>query len=157
MIVVRRIRPRPHGRRGSDVDAMLLTMLGASAAAERNRRPLWRPPVEVFETDDTLEIVAEIAGMDPEDIDIVLEGDVLTIQGERHDPRANSYRSYHIARIGYGPFGVEIRLPFQVEADAAEASYENGFLQISLKRIKGVTIVPKRVISQSIGQEPGEK
>lgn len=148
MIVVRRVRPRPQTRKHSDIDTMLLSMLGSNPAGERNRRPLWRPPVEVFETDDTLEIVAEIAGMNPEEIDIVLEGDILTIQGERPDPCVRSKRSYHVARIGYGPFAVEIRLPFQVEADAAEASYENGFLQVSLKRVQGVTIVPKRVIPQ---------
>lgn len=148
MIVVRRVHPRPHPRKHSDIDSMLLAMLGANTSAERNRRPLWRPPVEVFETDDMLEIVAEIAGMNPDQIDIVLEGDILTIQGERPDPCAASQRSYHIARIGYGPFAVEIRLPFQVEADAAEATYENGFLRVSLKRVKGVTIVPRRVIPQ---------
>lgn len=148
MIVVRRVRPRPQTRKHSDIDSMLLSMLGSGTTDHRNRRALWRPPVEVFETDETLEIVAEIAGMDPDEIDIVLEGDVLTIQGERPDPCAQSHRSYHIARIGYGPFAVEIRLPFQVEADAAEATYENGFLRVSLSRIKGVTIVPKRVIPQ---------
>lgn len=148
MIVVRRVRPRPQARRHSDVDAMLFAMLGANTAAERNRRPLWRPPVEVFETEETLEVVTEIAGMNADEIDIVLEGDMLTIQGERPDMFANSARSYHIARIGYGSFAVEIRLPFQVDAEGAEASYENGFLRISLKRVKGVTIVPKRVISQ---------
>lgn len=149
MIVVRRVRPRPQSRRQSEIDSMFLTMLGGNAIGERNRRPLWRPPVEVFETEDTLEVVVEIAGMNPEEIDIVLEGDVLSIQGERPDPCATSNRSYHIARIGYGPFGVEFRLPFQVESDAAEATYENGFLRISLKRIQGVTIVPKRVIPQT--------
>ncbi len=149
MIVVRRVRPRPQSRKHSDIDSMLLSMLGSSTAADRNRRPVWRPPVEVFETEDTLEIVAEIAGMNPDEIDIVLEGDVLTIQGERPDPCSEQHRSYHIARIGYGPFAVEIRLPFQVEADAAEASYENGFLRVSLKRVEGVTIVPKRVIPQN--------
>lgn len=148
MIVVRRVRPRPQSRKHSDIDSMLLSMLGSNAGYERNRRPLWRPPVEVFETEDTLEVVAEIAGMNPDEIDIVLEGDLLTIQGERPDPCASSYRSYHIARIGYGPFAVEFRLPFQVEAEAAEAQYENGFLRVSLKRVKGVTIVPKRVIPQ---------
>lgn len=148
MIVVRRVRPRPQTRKHSDIDSMLLSMLGSSAMSDRNRRSYWRPPVEVFETDETLEIVAEIAGMNPEEIDIVLEGDVLTIQGERPDPCVASNRSYHIARIGYGPFAVEIRLPFQVESDAAEASYENGFLRVSLKRVAGVTIVPKRVIPQ---------
>lgn len=148
MIVVRRVRPRPQTRKHSDIDSMLLSMLGSNTSYERNRRPLWRPPVEVFETDETLEIVAEIAGMNPDEIDIVLEGDVLTIQGERPDPCASIHRSYHIARIGYGPFAVEMRLPFQVEAEAAEATYENGFLRVSLRRIRGVTIVPKRVIPQ---------
>lgn len=156
MIVVRRVRTRPTSRRVSEVDSMLMSMLGAGAAVERNRRPLWRPPVEVYETDETLEVITEIAGMDPEDIDIVLEGDVLSISGERLDPHANSYRSFHIARIGYGPFDVEIQLPFQVDAESAEASYENGFLSISLKRIKGITIVPKRVISQKNPQETGD-
>lgn len=148
MIVVRRVRPRPQTRKHSDIDSMLLSMLGSSSTAERNRRAMWRPPVEVFETDETLEVVAEIAGMDPDEIDIVLEGDVLTIQGERKDPCNQNHRSYHIARIGYGPFEVGIRLPFQVEADAAEATYENGFLRVSLQRIKGVTISAKRVIPQ---------
>ncbi len=151
MIVVRRVRPRAQSQRQHEIDSMFLSMLGSSAAAERNRRPMWRPPVEVFETEDTLEIVAEIAGMNPEDIDIQLEGDVLSIQGERPDPCSASGRSYHIARIGYGPFGVEIRLPFQVEPDGAEASYENGFLRITLKRIQGVTIVPRRVIPHTEG------
>lgn len=149
MIVVRRVRPRPNSRRQSELDSMLMSMLGTNTTGDRRGRPRWHPPVEVFETEDTLEVVAEIAGMNSDEIDIVLEGDVLTIQGERPDPCANSHRSYHIARIGYGPFGVEFRLPFQVEAEAAEASYENGFLRISLKRVQGVTIVPKRVIPQN--------
>ena len=149
MIVVRRVRPRQTTRRQSELDSMLMSMLGANPTGDRHRRPRWHPPLEVFETEDTLEVVAEIAGMNPEEIDIVLEGDVLTIQGERPDPCANGNRSYHIARIPYGPFGVEFRLPFQVESDAAEASYENGFLRISLKRVQGVTIVPKRVIPQT--------
>lgn len=148
MIVVRRGRPRPQSRKHSDIDSMLLSMLGSGTSDSWNRRAQWRPPVEVFETDETLEIVAEVAGMNSEDFEIELEGDVLTIQGDRPDPCAQTERSYHIARIGYGPFAVAIRLPFQVEAEAAEATYENGFLRVSLKRIKSVTIVPKRVIPQ---------
>ena len=149
MIVVRRVRPRQNHRRQSELDSMLMSMLGTGTTGERYRRPRWHPPVEVFETEETLEVVAEIAGMNPDEIDIVLEGDILRIEGERPDPCANGARSYHIARIPYGPFGVEFRLPFQVEAEAAEASYENGFLRISLKRVQGVTIVPKRVIPQN--------
>lgn len=152
MIVVRRIRPRPRQHRQSDIDATYLAMMGASTAAEKNRRSVWRPPIEVYETDDSLEIVAEIAGMSPEDIDIVLEGDVLTIQGDRKDSCERPHRSYHLARIGYGAFGVEIQLPFQVDADGIEANYDNGFLRISLMRAQATTIVPTSVPARSVNR-----
>lgn len=144
MIVVRRIRPRPNTRRQSDIESLYQTLLTGGGAAERNRRHVWRPPFEVYETADALEVVAEIAGMNGDDVDIVLEGDVLTIQGDRPDPGKCQQRSYHIARIGYGSFAVEISLPFQVEVEAATADYENGFLRVSLPRAKGRTIVPTR-------------
>ncbi len=145
MIVVRRVRPRGQTRRQSDFDAMYRSLLAGQRAVGSGRRSVWRPAVEVYETGDTLEVVAEIAGMDADDIDIVLEGDVLTIQGSRPDSSDCENRSYHIAHIEYGAFEVELRIPFAVETESATASYENGFLRITLPRTKGRTIVPNRV------------
>lgn len=144
MIVVRRVRPREHVRRQSDIDAMYRSLLAGRRAISSGRRRAWRPAVEVYETEETLEIVAEIAGMQGDDIDIELEGDVLTIQGTRPDPAPCEQRTYHIAHIEYGAFAVELRIPFAVDTDSAVAAYDNGFLRIALPRSKGRTIVATR-------------
>lgn len=144
MIVVRRVRPREQARRQSDIDAMYRSLLAGQRAIGSGRRRVWRPAVEVYETGDTLEVVTEIAGMQGDDIDIVLEGDVLTIQGTRPDLAPCDHRSYHIAHIEYGAFAAELRIPFAVDTDSATASYENGFLRITLPRTRGRTIVPTR-------------
>lgn len=145
MIVVRRIRPRQQARRHAHIDPVYQMMMSGSGAADGGRRLVWRPPVEVFETEDSLQVVVEIAGMQGQDIDIVVEGDILTIQGERPDPTNCEHRTYHVARIGYGPFAADIHLPFAVDTDAAEASYTNGFLHVILPRTKARTIIPTRV------------
>lgn len=144
MIVVRRVRPREETRRQTEVDAMYRSMLAGQRAIGSGRRRTWRPSVEVYETEETLQVVAEIAGMQGDDIDIVLEGDVLTIQGTRLDPAPCDHRTYHIAHIEYGAFATELRIPFAVDTDSATASYENGFLRITLPRTRGRTIVATR-------------
>jgi HSP20 family protein len=143
MIVIRRTRPRSQTRRHANIDPLYQALISGSGVGERGRR-VWRPPVEVFETADALEIVAEIAGMQGQDIDVVIEGDVLTIEGTRPDPSNCEHRLYHIARIGYGPFAADVQLPFSVDTEDAEASYDNGFLHVRLPRTRTRTIVPTR-------------
>jgi HSP20 family protein len=105
--------------------------------------------VEVFENGDSLEVVVEIAGMRGEDIDIGVEGDLLTIEGDRQDPTSCEHRTYHIARIGYGPFAAEIHLPFSVDTENADASYENGFLRVILPKAQVRTIIPTRAATNA--------
>lgn len=155
MIVIRRTRPRTQTRRQAHIDPLYQALISGGGAGERGRRLVWRPPVEVFETEDTLEIVAEIAGMQGQDIDVVIEGDVLTIQGTRPDLTECDHRMYHVARIGYGPFAAEVQLPFTVETEDAEASYDNGFLRVTLPRTRSRTIVPTRA-SAAPGVEDAE-
>ena len=149
MIVVRRVRPREHTRRQSDFDAMYRSLLAGQRAVGSGRRRVWRPAVEVYETDETLEVVCEIAGMQADDIDIALEGDVLTIQGTRPDLSVCDHRSYHIAHIEYGAFAAELRIPFAVDTESATASYENGFLRVTLPRTRVRTVIPTRTESNS--------
>jgi HSP20 family protein len=106
---------------------------------------LWRPPLEVYETEDALVVVAEIAGMNEEHLQVVVDGNVLSIRGERPDPNQTEKRSYHEARIPYGGFGADVFVPFAVETDRTVAEYHNGFLRIVLPRASARTIVPKRL------------
>ncbi len=144
MIVVRRTRPRQQQRRHAHIDPVYQMLMSGSSAMDGGRRRVWRPPVEVFETEDSLQVVAEIAGMQGQDIDVVVEGDILTIQGERPDPTNCEHRTYHVARIGYGPFAADVHVPFGVDTEGAEASYTNGFLHVILPRTKARTIIPTR-------------
>lgn len=144
MIVVRRVRPGSTARKHSQLDPFAQAITGSGG------RRAWRPPVEVFETDPAVEVVVEIAGMASEEIDIVIEGDLVSIQGTRKDACPAAHRLYHVANIAYGKFAVDLRIPVPFDADQAEASYTNGFLHLVLPRIAARTIVPTR---RSVAQE----
>lgn len=140
MIVVRRGRVSPETRRSTELEGLLRPVL-----TRTSQRGGWRPALEVFETGESFEVVAELAGMNPDEIEITIEGDVLSIRGVRPDPSSCVNRSYHEARIPYGAFSAEALIPFAIEVDQAEATYQNGFLHVRIPRIQGRTIVARRI------------
>ncbi|MDQ3654021.1 MAG: Hsp20/alpha crystallin family protein [Chloroflexota bacterium] len=143
MIVVRRGRPRDPGRRTTEIDDVLRALLAPGGAVAPQRHGRWRPPLEVYETEIGFIVNAEVGGMEREQIDVVIEGDVLVITGTRPDGGPNGRRMYHEARIPYGEFGAEVVLPFAVDGDSAEATYDGGILRVILPRLRGRTIVPR--------------
>ena len=92
----------------------------------------WQPPTDVYEDDDGIVVRVEVAGMDSEDFSISLAGHTLVIAGTRIDPAPK--RTYHQMEIRFGEFRAEVHLPWQVEPEDAEASYEEGFLTVRLPR-----------------------
>jgi HSP20 family protein len=109
----------------------------------RARTRSWRPPTDVYETDDAVIVKIEIAGMKPEDIQISFVDRVLTVRGTRPDTDAKL--SYHCLEIPYGEFSSEVVLPGSYEEETIEAKYENGFLRIWLPKLKRERRVPIRV------------
>jgi HSP20 family protein len=96
------------------------------------RSPSFRPPTDVFETEQDLIVRVEIAGMQDRDIDIELDNRVLSIHGVRPDIAAR--RAYHQMEIRFGEFTVELELPVPILADQVQAVYENGFLMITMPK-----------------------
>lgn len=141
MIVVRRGRALEVGQRRSDLDDLLRALVVPSGIAPRKSSGSWRPPVDVYEEPDRVVIVSEIAGMDREAIDISIEGDHVLIRGTRPDPAVCEQRSFHEARIAYGAFAAEVKVPLSIDSEHATATYENGFLTIVLPRVRARTIV----------------
>lgn len=92
----------------------------------------WEPPTDVYENKDGLVIQVEIAGMCKEDFSITLEERKLAIEGIREDLEPK--QAYHQMEIGYGPFRVEVFLPWSVDPEQVEAVYEQGFLRVFLPR-----------------------
>ena len=104
-------------------------------------------PVDVYSTADELVLQASVPGLDPEDVEITIEGETLTIKGERKAPLDNV--EYHVQERGYGPFGRTLTLNVLIEADQAEAVFERGVLTLTIP--KAEEIRPKVIKVKSKG------
>jgi len=93
---------------------------------------VWEPPTDVYENEHGLVVRVEIAGMCENDFSIRMEERLLIVEGTRHD--AEIKRTYHQLEIRYGAFRTEVHLPWLVDPEQVEATYESGFLQILLPR-----------------------
>jgi HSP20 family protein len=98
------------------------------------RTPLWRPPTDVFETEESIVVRVEIAGMHDEDFTIELDGRLLSIRGVRPDNPAR--RAYHQMEIRFGEFSIELEMPAAVAAEQVGAVYDNGFLILTLPKVR---------------------
>jgi HSP20 family protein len=153
MFVVRRTRPRDPERIQQEMEAVFRTLMPGRPAVGHPEPALWRPPLEVYETDEALIVSAEIAGMDESHLKVVVDGDMLVLRGSRPDPRHAEKRCYHEARIPYGAFGADVYIPFPVDPERTEADYTNGFLRIVLPRTVARTIVPRQPVAGAEREE----
>lgn len=98
------------------------------------RSSLWRPPTDIFETDELFIIKVEIAGMREEDIEVALEKSLLLIRGTRSDvPEQRAY--YHQMEIQSGKFEITAEIPVLLDLEKASAEYKDGFLTIILPKL----------------------
>jgi HSP20 family protein len=91
------------------------------------------PSLDVAETEDDIVVRAEVPGMDPDDINISLTGDMLTIMGEKK-PDKEKEEDYHVMERNYGTFTRSVRIPGEVQSDKITATYRNGILKIVLPK-----------------------
>jgi len=105
---------------------------------QRALRPIARrgarvfPSVIISATEEKLMVRAEVPGMNPEDLNISVSGDTLTVQGTRFTDEELEGGQYHRRERESGDFSRAIRLPAAVDGDRAEATYVAGLLAISL-------------------------
>jgi HSP20 family protein len=102
----------------------------------------WRPATDVYETADALTIVVDLAGVDPDDLDVLLLDDALVVAGNRRPQPASPEVVYHHAEIRYGPFRLEIRLPHTVDAGDIDGRYERGMLSVTVPKARGGQRLP---------------
>jgi len=114
----------------------MLGLLGEPLPSRRwlsgRQRKVWRPPTDVYETDDCIVVKVEIAGMDESDFEISLDARRLIISGMRRDPAPKL--GYQQMEILYGQFETGVQLPRAIDEEGIEATYHNGFLSISLPK-----------------------
>ncbi|MBW1680948.1 MAG: Hsp20/alpha crystallin family protein [Deltaproteobacteria bacterium] len=96
----------------------------------------WMPAVDVSETGKKIVVKAEVPGMDAKDIDISLNGRVLTIKGEKRDEHKEEGENYHRVERRYGTFSRTFELPADVDANKVKATYKDGVLKLELPKTK---------------------
>ena len=92
--------------------------------------------MNVSETDKEIRVTAELPGVTEKDIDVSLDGDLLTIRGEKkfEQRKGGEKENYHFVERSYGTFQRSLRLPFPVDPGQVAASFENGVLTIVLPK-----------------------
>jgi len=90
----------------------------------------WSPQLEVFERDGSLVVHADLPGVRREDVEVNVEGDVLTISGERRQETRNAEGGYVRTERSYGTFFRQIPLPDGVDPAQVQASYQDGVLEV---------------------------
>jgi HSP20 family protein len=96
----------------------------------------WVPMSEVYETDDKVIVRVELPGVNPDDVDILAEGDSLVVKGERKPAEGVSSEQYHECERCYGRFFRRIPLPEEADASKIEANFDKGILEVTISRPK---------------------
>ncbi len=91
--------------------------------------------VDVYQTTDKIIVKAPIAGVKPEDIDVAISEDVVTIRGDRKDEFAVEKDNYYVQECFWGSFSRSVILPTSTVADKAEASLKDGVLTIQIPKV----------------------
>ena len=99
--------------------------------------------VDVSENDESYVVKASVPGINVEDVEITFEDDVLTIKGEIQEEKEEEAEKFHIRERWFGTFGRRLRFPTNVDAEAIEATYENGVLTLNVPKVEEEQ--PKRI------------
>jgi len=92
------------------------------------------PVIDVAETNDAIEVNAELPGVDEKDIKVSLDGNRLAISGEKKGETKKDEKDWHVEERSYGSFYRSLSLPFKPEDGAIEAHFDKGVLHLNIKK-----------------------
>jgi len=105
------------------------------------------PAINIWTNEDGQLISAEMPGVHPDNIDIDVTGDALSISGVRKQDEVAKEAHYHRRERSFGSFSRTIQLPFMVDTNMVEASFKNGILLVNLPRAEADK--PKKIVIKS--------
>ena len=111
-------------------------------------------PIDMYQTDKAVVVKASLPGIEPEEVDISITGDVLTIKGEHKEEHGGKEENYFRREHRYGTFCRTLPLPVPIETEKAEAVFENGVLALTLPKVEEAK--PKQIKVKPKGAIEGE-
>lgn len=96
----------------------------------------WSPPVDVSESDNHVEIRAEVPGLSQDDVSVSVTENVLTLKGEKKQESEVKDETVHRVERAYGRFHRSFTLPKSLQTDGAKASFKDGVLTLSIPKVE---------------------
>ncbi|KPL84568.1 hypothetical protein SE15_05695 [Thermanaerothrix daxensis] len=124
-------RSSPH-KPSTESETLLLIARGVSYHFTIHSRA-WRPPTDIYEMEDRIVVLIEIAGMHEKDFMVSFDRNRLSVSGVRSQP-LDERRAVHQMEIPFGEFATEVEILTPIDLDKITATYENGFLRIELPK-----------------------
>ncbi len=115
-----------------DMDDLVSSFFGGRPAIW-SEREVW-PPLDISEDENNIMVKAEVPGCRAEDIDISVQGNILSISGEKRQEKQEQEKGYFYAERSYGTFRRDLTLPSEVESSKIDASYKDGILSIKMPK-----------------------
>ena len=112
-------------------------------------------PLDVYQTANEVVVKASLPGFKPEEVDISVMGDTLTIRGEHKEEKETKEEDYWLQERHYGSFSRSVTIPVEVKSEKAEASFEDGVLTLTLPKAEAVK--PKQIKVKPRQMIEGEK
>ena len=103
-------------------------------SAEESNLTSWAPTVDIYETEHELVVKADLPEVDPKDLDIRVENNILTIRGERKFEKKVNEENYLRVERAYGSFSRSFSLANTVNSEAIKADYQNGALTLTIPK-----------------------
>jgi HSP20 family protein len=114
-------------------EEMFNTLFGSPAKSLSN--PTNTLPLDIFEREGSLVIRASVPGIDPKDLEVQIENNVLSIRGEAHREQESKEDKIYRREVSYGTFSRSVRLPEGLNLDSVDAEFKNGLVTIILPRV----------------------
>lgn len=131
----------------NEMDRFLNNAFRMVSGESQNGNTYWTPPLDVWENEDEYVVAASLPGIEPENVDVKLVNQTLTIQGQvqQEEPQGQ----IRLRERQYGNFYRSIQLPMSVDSDQIEANYYNGVLTLHLPKTEEAK--PKRITVHTNG------
>lgn len=119
-----------------DIDRMFQEFgRGWRLPVSSDQESLLAPAIDVSETDDAIEISAELPGIDEKDVDVEVADNVLTIKGEKKSEKEEKNKDYHLVERSYGSFRRAVSVPVEVDPEAITAQFTKGVLKVTMPKL----------------------
>lgn len=118
----------------TEMNRLFNTFFEPAAAGAQSGPPRWVPPMDLLEAEDAFTLRADLPGIPESDVHVEVEGDVLTISGERRSEQRENKEGYVRTERAYGTFRRSVSLPDGIDPEGVEATFDRGVLSVRIPK-----------------------